>query len=146
MFLEANDSILNRLEISRSFGFVTFKSQIARDNVLEIDDHIILGKKIDCKQAMTKEEAFQKHKIQISERRKLFVNNIPKGLKKRDIKSYFQNFGRVVDVNLIYKKKDKGFAFVVFESENQARSVLAQDRLDIRNHVVSQNQLKREKK
>ena len=125
------------LDISRGFGFVTFKEEAAKNEVLDVEDHIILGKKTDCKMAMTKEQAFQKQKEQIKQNRKLFVNNIPPGLKRRDLRKFFNQFGKVIEVNLIYKKRDKGFAFVVYEDEHQAGSVLEQqEELKIGENIV----------
>lgn len=55
-----NNVYLTYVEMSRGFGFVTFSTQESRDKVLLADSHFIGESKIDCKAAMTKEEAFHK--------------------------------------------------------------------------------------
>lgn len=130
------DSSIIILERSRGFGFVTFKQNSRLTEVLDEENHEIMGHRIDCKMAMTKEEAFQKQKIQISQNRKLFVNNLPKGTKKRDLRALFGQFGRIVEVNVIFKKKATGFGFVVFEDSSQAKAAIEVGELSIADNKV----------
>lgn len=87
--------------------------------------------------AMTKEEAFQAQKNQINENRKLFVNNLPKGTKKRNLRDIFKQFGRVVEVNVIFKKKSTGFGFIVYEDASQAKKAIEAGDLFIKENKVN---------
>lgn len=94
---------------------MTFASEEDRDLVLDAEDHVLNDKKIDCKKAMSKEEAIEKTQLQIDEQRKIYVRNVPPNKKKSALKKLFQEYGKVEDVNLIYKNSEsKGFAFIVF--------------------------------
>lgn len=92
--------------------------------------------------AMTKEEAFQKQKIQIIQNRKLFVNNLPKGTKKRELRGLFQQFGRVMEVNVIFKKKSTGFGFVVYDNSESAKKAIESGDLYLKENKVKNQILK----
>lgn len=96
---------------------MTFADEAATQAVLAADEHHIDGKKIDCKTAMTKEEALEKHQAEIDQQRKIYVRSIPPNQKKSQLREFFSQYGKVQDVNLIYKSSEsKGFAFIVFSS------------------------------
>jgi RNA recognition motif-containing protein len=105
---------------SRGFGFIGFKSADAVDKVLEQSTHSIRGKKIDCKRAMTKEEAYSWNKDLKDSFRKVFVSNIPRETSKAELTNLFNQYGRVVEVNLMFKKKETGFCYLVLEREEEA--------------------------
>lgn len=134
---DSSNFLFNLLEVSREFGFVTFTDERIMNKVLEVDEHIIKEKKVDCKLALTKEEALKKTKAQINQNRKLYVRNIPPHQKKRDLKDFFKTYGKVEDVNLIYKNKEsKGFAFIVFSSRDSAEKVLETPELEYKESKV----------
>lgn len=109
---------------SRGFAFIGFKSAEAVDRVLGVETHRIRGKKIDCKRAMTKEDAYSLNKNLKESCRKVFVSNIPKEIQKKTLHDYFSDFGKIVDFNLIFKKKETGFLYIIFEQEEDALNLI----------------------
>lgn len=116
---------------SRGFAFIGFKSPESVDLVLDVDEHRLLGKKIDCKRAMTKEDAYSLNKNLKESCRKVFVSNIPKELNKKDLYDYFSEFGKINDFNLIFKKKETGFLYIIFESEEEALTLIEKKYVDV---------------
>lgn len=121
--------------ISRGFGFVSFNDHEVLINVLS-KNHIIKGKQVDCKEAMTKEEAFQLNLELLNSRKKIFVGKVPRNVTKSVLYQYFSRYGVVEDVNLIFKKPKEGFAFVVFADNDTAEKALME-----KNHVINETQL-----
>lgn len=116
---------------SRGFAFIGFKAPEAVDKVLEVDEHWLHGKKIDCKRAMTKEDAYSLNKTLKESCRKVFISNIPRELSKKDLFDYFKEFGRINDFNLIFKKKETGFLYIIFDSEEEALNLIEKKFVDI---------------
>lgn len=121
---------------SRGFGFIGFKSPESVDRVLEIKEHRIKGRKIDCKKAMTKEEAYSLNKNLANSCRKVFISNIPKEVTKAEVFDFISKFGKVLEVNLMFKKKDTGFCYVIFESEEDAISLLEQKAIEYKGQIL----------
>lgn len=117
---------------SRGFAFIGFKSPDAVDKVLEVDEHWLHGKKIDCKRAMTKEDAYSLNKTLKESCRKVFISNIPRELSKKDLFDYFKEYGRINDFNLIFKKKETGFLYIIFDSEEEALNLIEKKFVDIK--------------
>jgi len=67
--------------LSRGFGFVSFSDYEVLKSVLSIN-HTIKGKQVDCKEAMTKEEAFQLNLDLLNSRKKIFVGKISRSVTK----------------------------------------------------------------
>lgn len=116
---------------SRGFAFIGFKLPESVDRVLEIEDHILHGKKIDCKRAMTKEDAYSLNKNLKESCRKVYISNIPKELTKKDLYDSFSDYGRIKDFNLIFKKKETGFLYIIFETEEEAVNLIERKYIDI---------------
>lgn len=65
---------------------------------------------------------------------KLFVSNLPFTVGHKELRKYFQEFGRVISANVVFDKKtglSKGYGFVVLSNktaldalENKQRHVL----------------------
>ena len=61
--------------------------------------------------------------------RKVFVGGLPNIVTEEKLREYFENFGRVLDINLIRDRdtnRVRGFAFVVFEKEDCANTCIQQ--------------------
>lgn len=121
---------------SRGFGFIGFKSPEAVDRVLELKEHRVNGKKIDCKKAMTKEEAYSLNKNLANSCRKVFISNIPKEVTKAELTELLSRFGRILEVNLMFKKKETGFCYIIFESEEDAIKVIEQKVIEYKGHIL----------
>jgi len=127
--------------MSRGFAFVVFESIEAAEAVLKNrKDNVIDGKWVWCKPAVAGEKgdkggkgkhkdkdrfAFADENVPVSE--KLFINNLPPETTEDAVVFHFCQFGNVQSASL---KKDsqtgafRGFAFVTFESAEEAQLVL----------------------
>lgn len=59
----------------------------------------------------------------------LFVGNLPFAVAEEDLLKLFESFGEIVDVKIIYdreKKRSRGFGFVVFGKESDAKRAAAE--------------------
>lgn len=116
---------------SRGFAFIGFKNPEAVDKVLEIDEHYLHGKKIDCKRAMTKEDAYSLNKNLKESCRKVYISNIPRELSKKDLYDLFSEYGKINDFNLIFKKKETGFLYIIYETEEEALNLIEKKFVEI---------------
>lgn len=111
-------------KLPRGFGFVTFKDPSVVSNVMETVSHTLDGKKIDPKEAITKDyHATSQACKNTSIDKKVFVGGIPHGCSVEEIKTFFRKFGGVVEVDIKMDKgttKPRGFAFVEFEEKESA--------------------------
>ncbi|KAH9317364.1 hypothetical protein KI387_019133, partial [Taxus chinensis] len=58
----------------------------------------------------------------------IFVGNLSRSVKKKDLVELFSEYGRVLDARVVYYQKDKKgrvFGFVHFLSKNEADSAVA---------------------
>lgn len=93
----------------------------------------MIGRKVDVKEYLSGEEA--NSKLNREKHRKIFVGGLPlsvnNGTTKFDseiLKSYFQQFGKVLEANIVYNHetmKSRGFGFVIFQDEDTVQEVLA---------------------
>ncbi|TKA65983.1 hypothetical protein B0A49_07161 [Cryomyces minteri] len=96
---------------SRGFGFLTFKDP-KTVNIVMVKEHYLDGKIIDPKRAIPRDEQERTSKI--------FVGGVSQEATEQDFKSFFMNFGRVLDATLMMDKdtgRPRGFGFVTFDSE-----------------------------
>lgn len=78
------------------------------------------------------------------DRRKLFVTNVPRDAQHADLLQFFQKYGKVLELNLVYQKNNQvSAAIVTFENENDACEAIARtsyvtgkDRDRFANHVL----------
>jgi RNA recognition motif-containing protein len=57
---------------------------------------------------------------------KIFVSNLPFTVGHRELRKYFQEFGRVISANVVFNKKtglSKGYGFVVFPNKKALESL-----------------------
>lgn len=62
---------------------------------------------------------------------KLYVGNLPWITGSRELKNYFEQFGRVIKANVIFDTStgfSRGFGFVTFAESDDAATTLAQRR------------------
>ncbi|XP_023027750.1 RNA-binding protein squid isoform X2 [Leptinotarsa decemlineata] len=111
---------------SRGFAFIVFKSTETLDKVVAAGDHIINGKKVDPKKAKARHG-------------KIFVGGLSTDLTDDDIKSYFAQFGTIVEVEMPFdktKNQRKGFCFITFESEQVVNDLLKRPKQTIKDKEV----------
>ncbi|XP_067010817.2 RNA-binding protein squid [Anabrus simplex] len=111
---------------SRGFAFVSFASPDNVNQILSAGNHVINGKKVDCKKA----------KARIG---KVFVGGLSPEISDADIRSYFSQFGTIVEIEAPFdkvKNRRKGFCFISFESENVANDLLKRPKQTINGKQV----------
>ncbi|XP_072977564.1 heterogeneous nuclear ribonucleoprotein 1-like [Typha angustifolia] len=124
----------------RGFGFVVFADPAILDRVLQ-DTHTIDGRTVEAKRALSREEQ------QTSARsgnptvgraavggaganiktKKIFVGGLPPTLTEDGFRQYFQNYGNVTDVVVMYDQntqRPRGFGFISFDTEDAVDRVL----------------------
>ncbi|KAJ9154124.1 hypothetical protein P3X46_027493 [Hevea brasiliensis] len=122
----------------RGFGFVVFADPSILDRVLQ-DKHTIDSRTVEAKKALSREEQ------QTSARagnlnparnngsggnirtKKIFVGGLPPTLTEDGFRQYFEAFGHVTDVVIMYDQntqRPRGFGFISFDSEDAVDRVL----------------------
>jgi len=115
-------------KVSRGFGFVLFEDHKSVDLIMtrkredtkfELDGH-----NIEVKRALPKVPGGNAGSSRTGGMfRKIFVGGLASTVTEEDVEDYFEQFGRVTEVELL-KDRDtgrlRGFAFVTFEDEDSA--------------------------
>ena len=111
-------------KMPRGFGFVTFKDPSSVIKVVEANAHFLDGKKIDPKEAITKDHhASSQLSKSTSIEKKVFVGGLPHGCSVDEIKSFFGKYGIVTEVDVKIDRatsKPRGFAFVEYKDVQNA--------------------------
>nr|POE61712.1 heterogeneous nuclear ribonucleoprotein 1 [Quercus suber] len=105
---------------TKGFGFVSFDSEEAVDNVLQKRFHKLKNLTVEVKRAKSKEDRNQELHNNGTSIHKIFVKGIPNDLTQPELKKYFDSFGTVTEAFFIYNPKTnkrRGFGFVSFDSE-----------------------------
>ncbi|KAM0937365.1 putative RNA recognition motif domain, nucleotide-binding alpha-beta plait domain superfamily [Dioscorea sansibarensis] len=130
---------------SRGFGFVRFIDPAVAQLVLDEGRHIIDGRLVDVKRALPQVENQSSRLRQARDQRhdqncpngfhggsyavknKIFVGGLPTNLSVDDFRSYFEQFGVVIDAVIVCESvtgRPRGFGFITFESEESVRDVM----------------------
>ncbi|KAJ8549038.1 hypothetical protein K7X08_032745 [Anisodus acutangulus] len=123
----------------RGFGFVVFADPNILDRVLQ-DTHVIDGRTVEAKRALSREEQQQGPKSgNMSSGRgfgggggnnrtkKIFVGGLPPILTQDGFRTYFETYGNITDVAIMYDQqtnRPRGFGFISFDSEDAVDRVL----------------------
>jgi len=113
---------------SRGFGFVLFEDSSAVDKIMtakkdgaefSIDDH-----HIEIKRALPKVPGGNAGTSRTGGlNRKVFVGGLPSSITEQELRDYFDNYGRVNEIELLRDRETsrlRGFAFVTFDEEDSA--------------------------
>ncbi|CAF0961153.1 unnamed protein product [Brachionus calyciflorus] len=110
---------------SRGFGFVTYFSSSHVDELMKNRPHFMDGRQLETKRATPREDA-GKHEVQQSTK-KLFVGGVRDNITEDDLKSYFGNYGNIVDCVVMKDKetnKARGFGFVNFDDYDPVDKII----------------------
>ncbi|XP_073287959.1 heterogeneous nuclear ribonucleoprotein 1-like [Primulina huaijiensis] len=120
----------------RGFGFVVFADPDILDRVLE-DRHVIDGRTVEAKRALSRDEQVSKVGNPGGARnsggggsirtKKIFVGGLPPTLSEDGFRRYFEAYGMVTDVVIMYDQqtnRPRGFGFISFDSEEAVDRVL----------------------
>ncbi|CAK9139534.1 unnamed protein product [Ilex paraguariensis] len=133
----------------RGFGFVVFADPSVLDRVLQ-DTHNIDGRTVEVKRALSREEQQTSKTSNFNTARnhggsgnirtkKIFVGGLPATLTEEGFRQYFEAYGEVVDVVVMYDQhtnRPRGFGFISFDSEDAVDRVLHKTFHDINGKQV----------
>lgn len=118
---------------ARGFGFVVFADPAVAERVV-MEKHVIDGRTVEAKKAVPRDD----HNILIRNNRsisspgptrtkKIFVGGLPSTITESDFKKYFDQFGIITDVVVMYDhntQRPRGFGFITYDSEDAVDRVL----------------------
>ncbi|KAF9608143.1 hypothetical protein IFM89_007529 [Coptis chinensis] len=139
---QVEQSVIMRDKISgrpRGFGFVVFADPSVLDRVLQ-DKHTIDGRTVEAKRAMSREEQQTTSRSgnpggagrnfgggSNMKTKKIFVGGLPPTLTEEGFRQYFETYGSVTDVVVMYDQttnRPRGFGFISFDTEDAVDRVL----------------------
>lgn len=106
----------NLLTLHTGFGFVTFADPTHLNAVLQNGPHCLDGRTIDPKPCNPR--TLQKPRK--GGGFKIFLGGLPSNITETDLRHFFNRYGKVTEVVIMYdqeKKKSRGFGFLSFEDE-----------------------------
>ncbi|KAL1342148.1 hypothetical protein HN51_028736 [Arachis hypogaea] len=125
----------------RGFAFVEFADPSVLDRVLQ-DKHVIDGRTVDAKRALSRED----QQVSVTSRggnshsgwnsggnggntrtKKIFVGGLPPTLTEEKFRQYFESYGHVTDVVVMFDQntgRPRGFGFISFDNEEAVDRVL----------------------
>ncbi|WMV23671.1 hypothetical protein MTR67_017056 [Solanum verrucosum] len=118
---------------ARGFGFVVFADPSIAEKVVK-EKHIIDGRTVEAKKAVPRDDQHVNRtngSIQGSpgpaRTRKIFVGGLASSVTESDFKKYFDQFGTITDVVVMYDhntQRPRGFGFITYDSEEAVDNVL----------------------
>ncbi|KAG0489090.1 hypothetical protein HPP92_007901 [Vanilla planifolia] len=136
-FGEVVEAVIIRDRITgraRGFGFVVFADPAVAERVV-MEKHLIDGKMVEAKKAVPKVDQHIFHRNNSSVQsspgpcrtKKIFVGGLASTVTDADFKRYFEQFGIINDVVVMYDhntQRPRGFGFITFDSEDSVDKVL----------------------
>ncbi|MQM14486.1 hypothetical protein Taro_047418 [Colocasia esculenta] len=119
---------------ARGFGFVVFADPAVAERVVT-DKHTIDGRMVEAKKAVPREDQHiinknsgNVHGSPVPARtKKIFVGGLPSTVTESDFRKYFEQFGTITDVVVMYDhntQRPRGFGFITYDSEGAVDKVL----------------------
>ncbi|KAA8526582.1 hypothetical protein F0562_008215 [Nyssa sinensis] len=119
---------------ARGFGFVVFSDPVIAERVIK-EKHNIDGRMVEAKKAVPRDDqntmSRSSSSIQGSpgpgRTRKIFVGGLASTVTESDFKKYFEQFGTITDVVVMYDhntQRPRGFGFITYDSEDAVDKVL----------------------
>ncbi|KAL2944908.1 Heterogeneous nuclear ribonucleoprotein 1 [Bienertia sinuspersici] len=119
---------------ARGFGFIVFADPGVAERVV-MDKHMIDGRTVEAKKAVPRDDqqilSRNNNMIQGSpgpgRTKKIFVGGLASTVTESDFKKYFDQFGMITDVVVMYDhntQRPRGFGFITFDSEDAVDRVL----------------------
>jgi len=124
----------NKNKKHRGFAFVNISSQNMYNKLMN-QEHTITGAKLEISDAKTKETIIDEEKKLKEDPRKIFYGGIPHDTTKEQLLAYFEKYGEIEDLNLTFKRenKGKGFGFLLFKNGDSMKKVLE----DFNDHSIN---------
>jgi len=111
---------------SRGFGFVTFSDPANVDAVLNSGPHQLDGRTIDPKPCNPRTLQKPRRGTNIP---KVFLGGLPPNVTETDLRSFFDRYGKVLEVVIMYdqeRRRTRGFGFVSFETDDPVERLVAE--------------------
>ncbi|CAL8139081.1 unnamed protein product [Prunus armeniaca] len=119
---------------ARGFGFVVFADPAVADSVI-MEKHNIDGRMVEAKKAVPRDDQNILGRSSGSihgspgpgRTRKIFVGGLASTVTESDFKKYFEQFGTITDVVVMYDhntQRPRGFGFITYDSEEAVDKVL----------------------
>lgn len=119
---------------ARGFGFVVFADPVVADRVIK-EKHNIDGRMVEAKKAvprddqniMTRNISSMNASPGPGRTRKIFVGGLASTVTEGDFRLYFEQFGPVTDVVVMYDhntQRPRGFGFITYDTEESVDRVL----------------------
>lgn len=124
---------------ARGFGFVVFADPSVADMVV-LNKHNIDGRLVEAKKAVPREEQQSVNRnnngivsggglspSSVARTKKIFVGGLASSVTESDFRTYFEQFGAITDVVVMYDyntQRPRGFGFITFDSEDAVDRVL----------------------
>ncbi|KAJ4976324.1 hypothetical protein NE237_001430 [Protea cynaroides] len=119
---------------ARGFGFVVFADPAVAERVV-MEKHTIDGRTVEAKKAVPRDDQHILNRNNSSihgspgpaRTRKIFVGGLASTVTESDFKKYFDQFGTITDVVVMYDhntQRPRGFGFITYDSEESVEKVL----------------------
>ncbi|XP_021724517.1 heterogeneous nuclear ribonucleoprotein 1-like [Chenopodium quinoa] len=119
---------------ARGFGFIVFSDPAVADRVVQ-EKHNIDGRMVEAKKAVPRDDQNILSRTSgsahgspgLSRTRKIFVGGLASTVTESDFKIYFEQFGTITDVVVMYDhntQRPRGFGFITYDSEEAVDRVL----------------------
>ena len=121
---------------ARGFGFVVFTDPSVAERVV-MEKHVIDGRTVEAKKAVPRDDQNVISRSNSSSHgspgptpirtKKIFVGGLASTVTESDFKNYFDQFGTITDVVVMYDhntQRPRGFGFITYDSEEAVEKVL----------------------
>ncbi|XP_022852600.1 heterogeneous nuclear ribonucleoprotein 1-like [Olea europaea var. sylvestris] len=119
---------------ARGFGFVVFTDSAVAERVIK-EKHMIDGRTVEAKKAVPRDDQHLMYRNSSNSQgspgpgrtKKIFVGGLASTVTESDFKSYFDQFGTITDVVVMYDhntQRPRGFGFITYNSEDEVDRVL----------------------
>ncbi|XP_074285086.1 heterogeneous nuclear ribonucleoprotein 1 [Silene latifolia] len=131
---------------ARGFGFIVFSDPAVADRVIQ-EKHNIDGRLVEAKKAVPRDDqsiiSRTSGSVQgspgLGRTRKIFVGGLASTVTENDFKMYFEQFGTITDVVVMYDhntQRPRGFGFITYDSEEAVDRVLIKTFHELNNKMV----------
>ncbi|MFS7987937.1 putative RNA recognition motif domain, nucleotide-binding alpha-beta plait domain superfamily [Helianthus anomalus] len=120
---------------ARGFGFVVFSDPAVAERVVK-EKHMIDGRTVEAKKAVPRDDQQILNRSSSSSvhsspgpirTKKIFVGGLASSVTENDFKTYFEQFGTITDVVVMYDhntQRPRGFGFITYDSEESVDKAL----------------------
>ncbi|XP_047980536.1 heterogeneous nuclear ribonucleoprotein 1-like isoform X1 [Salvia hispanica] len=119
---------------ARGFGFIVYADPAVAERVVK-EKHMIDGRTVEAKKAVPRDDQHLINRNSGSMQgspgtgrtKKIFVGGLASTVTENDFKTYFDQFGTITDVVVMYDhntQRPRGFGFITYDSEDAVDMVL----------------------